>query len=79
MSGEAWSTFSTFFAHIDNLCHFYWEVLHHERAEQLISHLSNSSLEAHELLQQNSAQTKQILTLQSSLNHSMQTSIDNQR
>lgn len=32
LEGDAWNTFSTFFAHIDNLCHFYWETLHHERA-----------------------------------------------
>jgi hypothetical protein len=29
LEGDSWNTFSTFFAHIDNLCHFYWEMLHH--------------------------------------------------
>ena len=24
LEGDAWNTFSTFFTHIDNLCHFYW-------------------------------------------------------
>jgi len=24
LEGDAWNTFSTFFSHIDNLCHFYW-------------------------------------------------------
>lgn len=24
LEGDAWNTFSTFYAHIDNLCHFYW-------------------------------------------------------
>ena len=24
LEGDAWNTFSTFFAHVDNLCHFYW-------------------------------------------------------
>ena len=40
LEGDAWSTFTTFYAHIDNLCHFYWEVLHHERAERIIVQLS---------------------------------------
>jgi hypothetical protein len=40
LEGDAWNTFSTFYAHIDNLCHFYWETLHHQRAERLIGQLS---------------------------------------
>ena len=40
ISGDTWNTYTTFFSHIDNLCHFYWEVLHHQRAEKLISGLA---------------------------------------
>lgn len=53
LEGDAWNTFSTFYAHIDNLCHFYWEMLHHERAELLIGKLSESSHNAELLLKKN--------------------------
>jgi hypothetical protein len=53
LSGDSWNTFSTFFTHIDNLCHFYWEMLHHERAELLIDQLSQSSQNAETLLNKN--------------------------
>jgi hypothetical protein len=53
LEGDAWSTFSTFFAHLDNLCHFYWETLHHERAEKLIGQLSESSFKAEAALREN--------------------------
>lgn len=78
LTGDAWNTFSTFYAHIDNLCHFYWEVLHHERAETLIAQLAASSQASEKLLKANNERTHKILALQETITAHMHTSLDNQ-
>ena len=57
-------TFTTFFTHIDNLCHFYWEVLHHEKTEKLISSLSDSALLSEGIMKKNFNSTQKILSMQ---------------
>lgn len=79
LEGDSWSTFSTFFAHIDNLCHFYWEMLHHERAEVLIDELSQSSQNAELLLKKNALETEKILMMQQSMHGSLEESLSNQK
>lgn len=43
LTGDSWNTFTTFFAHIDNLCHFYWELSKAQRTENMIDALVNSA------------------------------------
>ena len=79
LEGDTWSTFTTFFAHVDNLCHFYWETLRHERTETLMGKLSESSSKAEEVLAQNTAETRKILTMQSQMHHSLEESLQSQQ
>lgn len=56
------NTFTSFLTHIDNLCHFYWDLLHHERTESLIDGLSQSAFLAENILNKNYQSTQQILS-----------------
>jgi hypothetical protein len=47
------NTFTTFFAHIDNLCHFYWDITKAERTEQMIDALMNSAENTQQTLNKN--------------------------
>ena len=52
------NTFTSFLTHIDHLCHFYWDLLHHERTESLIDGLSKSAFLAEDILKKNYEETK---------------------
>lgn len=61
------NTFTTFFAHIDNLCHFYWDIAKAEHAEEMINALISSAETTAKTLSKNNENTAQILELQTSL------------
>ena len=61
------NTFTTFFTHIDNLCHFYWDVSKAERTEQMIEVLLTSASSTAKSLEKNHENTNQILELQTNL------------
>lgn len=67
LEGDSWNTFTTFFTHIDNLCHFYWDIAKAERTQQMIDALLSSASQTVKGLEKNNENTNQILELQNHL------------
>ena len=65
------NTFSTFFNHIDNLCHFYRQIIWQEKAEGLVVSLTGSAEKTYDLLSENSKRTDQILNVQGKIKAEM--------
>lgn len=72
------NTFTTFFTHIDNLCHFYWDISKAERSDQMIEALLTSASTTAKSLQKNQENTNQILELQTNLRLQILTSMATQ-